>query len=328
MIKNVLIVVICCFLSLSDGYAQDNNFKKTFEKEVTKKDPRSNAMFKLAKIPWAPVELPSWFFNPPKDGVYGVGISDPDMERKEAYEMAELRAKAMAGLFTNVRVRYIKDNYASMREDQRSELYTEKFDTYGRIDTRLKGSFEIVDTLFTDYNEAVVLVKFNESKLLPKETINIEGKILFIEFTYGIKSEFQNKYELTVEAFSGRKKLNDFYYNLYEVGSKYNYISKLNGKEFDAPGFYYKYTFPGSDKPTYCNNGIWKEYVKRVLREMQYLAESSSFHMQESGDSHTSGKEEKLFRQTANRNYSFGLQNIVFKNDTIEVNINGMILDK
>jgi len=321
-------LLIALVVLLSPVLSQEKNFEKTFDKEINKKGRLNSPKFKHISIPWQPAELPGWFFSPPQNGLYAIGISDPDMPRDSAYAMATVRAKAILGLLNKARVRYVKDSYSSVHEDTRSSLYKEKFDTYSKFDTKFKGDVEIVDTFFTVYNEAIVLVKMKRDRRRNKRYVKADIGLVTIEFVYGDRFEYQNKYELEIKEYKGKSVLEDVYYNLYEVNKRYNYISRYQNQEFDCPGFYYKYNYPpAGDKPVYVDNGLWKEYVKSFLREIQLMAEVQSFHLQQTGDSY-SGKDEKLYRQTANKNFSFTINNLSFKGDTLKLDLNGMILAK
>lgn len=326
--KKFYTLLILSFLLIPTLDAQDKSFEQTFEKETGSKNKQSDKRerFHHIDVPFQPAALPAWFYNLPQDGIYAIGISDPDMEKDTAQSLALLRGKAILALMHKTRIRYIKDSYSSMRENSRDQLYTEKFDTYAKFDTKLQGDFIVVDTFITVYNEAMVLLKFLKEKKRAKEFVTINTKLLTLEFVYGNRSEYQNKYEITIDELKGKKKIENAFYNLYEVNKRYNCESIYQGVEQRAPGFFYKYErINTEDKPFYNDNGIWKDYFKELMRQIQFTAEANSFNMQESGDVFTD-KSEKLYRQTGNQTFSFQLQKIEFKGDTLKMNVNGTIL--
>ena len=116
-------LIIATAILLTNGclFSQTNqDFNKVFEKETADRiEAVKSGKFKNVQIlSYYPDTLPKWFFNLPANNglVYAMGISDPDMELEKAKELALLRAKTNALLFSNSKVQYFRDIYTSAVE--------------------------------------------------------------------------------------------------------------------------------------------------------------------------------------------------------------------
>ncbi len=113
-------------------------FKETLEKETEKlEQDTAKSNFQVLH----PASLPEWLFNLPvstSNTLYVLGISDPGMEEEKAFQLAELRAKAIIPVFFQSKVTFIIDNYSNERIDENRDEFT----------TRYENLFSIVSTLF------------------------------------------------------------------------------------------------------------------------------------------------------------------------------------
>jgi hypothetical protein len=284
-----ILIFFLNFLTSVVGQTKDE-FEKIFLKETgSGTKGRDDGKFKnVYRLSYYPDTLPSWFFNPPPstaDYTYTIGISDPDLTPENAAIQALYRAKVMAVLFNRSQIQYFRDIYTTEYRDGRSKSYRQRFDTYFKLSASgIADSlyFTIVDQHFTRYNEAIVLIKYDQSnvnKANSSATISVVGTVFLIEAQIGDAFEPQAEYELTSAMKIPDSPMITSYFKFVEKGTKFLSQSEFMGNAMQFPLYNYKYTNPSwssNIQPLLSYNGLWSIYTQRLLRHLTITTEDKS----------------------------------------------------
>ncbi|MBI9055000.1 MAG: hypothetical protein JEY96_14345 [Bacteroidales bacterium] len=290
-----------------------------------------------------PEKLPEWIFNPIQIGesIRVVGFSDPNMEKKEAFKLAVLRAKAMYVLFNHASISNITDDYTNLHESRKYSLYSTKFQDFSLS----KASFAynnsdvtIIDTFYTKYNEGVVLIEIQNVQLEKDklDTLLIRGEHLqvFIErnfqkekiefFNFFIKDDISNSDSLDLVS----------QYNYRRVNRSYD-ISSIYGDsiiDFEERTYNYRTELEFAKDSTNSElnefrltRGLWNGYVSGLLSNITTLSKLLSSQIKNSNDFYTL-KSEGLIRTVARNKVSFGFNDFKMYENQLYIDLNGQIL--
>ncbi|MCG8411207.1 MAG: hypothetical protein MI739_07980 [Bacteroidales bacterium] len=286
-----------------------------FDKEFL----NTNDSIDLTKVLYdkIPENLPDWIFNYTKDPKKVIGISDPNMDRIKAFDLAIFRAKAIYTLLNHCKISNINDNYNNLQEAAiNATCKSTKFQDYLLAEGQLTyndSAITLIDTFFTKYNEAIVLIDFNtKSSLTKTDTIRIKGEYL----------------QVFIEENSSKEKVSFFNFNINEktvsdtlqIASEYNYKQVNNCYNIfstyknDWISFYkrpYRY-----QSETIINNqinelyafnlsrGLWNTYLSGILTNISFVAKQLSGKVENTSDSYSS-KNQSLIRTVTTDSISF-----------------------
>lgn len=334
LLKFLTGTAILLLISLSNiGFAQDQKkFNEILEKETSSKSsPQNNNKFRnITNLSYYPDTLPSWFFSMPTNGVeyYALGISDPDMELPKAKELALIRAKSCALMFSNAKIQYFRDIYTSAQEAGRYTNLRQRFDTYFKISassTLSNAMFAVVDTHFTRYNEYLVLIKYTPNMEVTDSTFNLTaiGTSLFIEASVDDAYEDQAEYEMmfTQQPPQGEPQKAHFLHR--EKGSRFLSYSAFHGLENEYPVYLYSYASPSWTTARHAftsYNGLWSVYTREFLNYLTLNSQQSSIKLKNMGEQYSS-ELSTLTREIASFTARLNINGINFDSDTLKLNI-------
>ncbi|MGE0077485.1 MAG: hypothetical protein AB7S48_06470 [Bacteroidales bacterium] len=309
------------------------NLNKVFENEANAKKSakKNNGKFKnVETLSYYPDTLPSWFFTLPVNGVeyYAMGISDPDMEVSKAKELAIIRAKSNALLFSNAKVQYYRDIYTSAEESGRYTNLRQRFDTYFKISASSMMSnemFAVVDTHFTRYNEYMVLLKYTPNLTAFSDTFNLTavGTTLFIEASVDDAFEQQAEYEMMSICQPNQCEQQKAHYLYREKGSRFLSYSAFGGDENDYPVYVYTYASPFWTTARHAftsYNGLWSIYTRQLLNYLTLNSQQSSVKLKNMGEQYSS-ELSSLTREIASFTAKLNINGINFDSDTLKLDI-------
>lgn len=314
--------------------------KDVFNKELGDVDDTLNAARKLYDR--IPEKLPDWVFNPIVigDKIQVVGLSDPNMDKNQAYEQAVLRAKAIYAIFTLSAVSNITDDYTNLHESGKYSLYSTKFQDFSLSKAEFaysNSTVEILDTFFTKYGEGIALVEINIKKADENntDTLLVKGEHLqvFIERNFRKeKIEFFNFYVKDKQSDSSSIDLVS-QYNFKRVNRSYD-ISSIYGDgviEFEERTYNYRsemdFVKDSTDSELNIfslNRGLWNAYITGVLSNITVLSKQLSSKVKNSNDFYTL-KNEGLIRTVARNKLSFGFNDFKMYENHLYIDLNGQI---
>lgn len=331
--KRKLIIATVILLSNGCLFSQSQqNFNKVFEKETADRvEAVKSSKFKNVQIlSYYPDTLPQWFFNPPVNRglVYAIGISDPDMELEKAKELALLRAKTNALLFSNSKIQYFRDIYTSAAEAGRYTNLRQRFDTYFKLSTSAlvnNEMFAVVDTHFTRYNEYIVLLTYNPSNASSTDSINLTAvsTSFFVEASVDGAFEEQAEYEMMSIMRPKENAQNKAHYLFREKGERFLSYSNYNEKENIYPVYVYTYASPYWSNPRRAftsYNGLWSIFSRQFLNYLTLNSQNSSIKLKNLGEQYTS-KSTSLTREIASFTARLNINGINFDSDTFKLDI-------
>ena len=330
-LKLILLLSLCSFsITPANGQTKES-FEQIFLKETEGKESKtSKEGFKnVTRISFYPDTLPTWFYNPPQssnDVVYAIGISDPDLTPEEAAEQALYRAKIMAVIFSKTKFQYFKDIYTSEYTEGKYSYYRQRFDTYFKVSTSAyvsEANFSVVNQHLTKYNEAVVLVRYQNSSANDNSNDKILysaiGTVLYVEVQVENAFEPQAEYELlaTIKPLSGQ--MQNSKYTYIEKGNQFLPKSEFLGKEVEYPLYYYKYSnpsWPSNTEPLLSYGGLWSAIIRNMLKQFALSTENSSVKISTVGQQYNP-EMANLTREVAIKNAKIKLNGIEFGRDSV-----------
>ncbi len=335
----VLIVVINLFAGSVSG--QNKNFEKIFEKETSgSKVVESTKFNNISTLSFYPDTLPNWFFTPPEsslNGIYAIGISDPDMEPTKAKEMAIHRAKAMASICLNAKLQYFRDVYTSVKESGRYTDYRQRFDTYFKISSLSKindESFAVIDSHMTRYNESMILIKYtpNQTRAIQDKLLSVVGTVLYVEAQLDDAFEVQAEYELLSAFRQPEKNIQSAHYLYREKGNDFLSNSEYLNSVIDFPVYIYKYASPNwneNTRPLVSYNGLWSKFTREFLRNLTLTTEQTKTKIKSLGEKYNP-EISNLTREIVSYKAQLKLNGIVFERDSMKLNlsVNEIISEK
>lgn len=332
-LKRSLIITIDILLVNGCLFSQSlQDFNKVFEKETAERiEAVKNGKFKNVQIlSYYPDTLPRWFFNPPANNglVYALGISDPDMEMAKAKDLALLRAKTNALLFSNSKVQYFRDIYTSAVEAGRYTNLRQRFDTYFKLSASAlvnNEMFAVVDTHFTRYNEYIVLLSYNPSNTSGADSINLTAisTSFFVEASVDGAFEEQAEYEMMSIEHPTANTQQKAHYLYREKGERFLSYSLFAQAENDYPVYVYSYASPYWSSPRRAftsYNGLWSIFSRQFLNFLTLNSQNSSIKLKNLGEQYTS-ESTSLTREIASFTARLNINGINFDSDTFKLDI-------
>lgn len=212
------------------------------------------------------------FFNPIPSGdenaIYSVGVSDPYANDSVALMQAKARAILLASVFNGCRLSGVFDNYDnSGNTGKLQELYRMK------SIAPLIGSFTIVDSLQTRFNEKILLVKIDKTG---KDTLTKNILIELFKTQRKLDYGTQIDYNIKVEE---RYDNVDFSYIYTNVDGSFEIISKLDKNRSKVPPGIYQYEQNSSDSTKNVvylqHKGLWCGILQAFTNELALQASTS-----------------------------------------------------
>jgi hypothetical protein len=338
---------IFSFVFLTSVYvqAQDNsmnntemdysNFKTTLIKETNS---YAKDILVQPRNTLHPVNIPDWFadFSLANDQcLYAFGISDPGMEKDTAFQLAMLRAKSLIALMVHPVVASLTDNFAKEKSDDRSDEFTTKYENLYRIDSSIEApeeAFEIADSCFNSFGEAIVLLKYHLNFINHAEIehISITIDAYQVERQKHNQFETQERLSMTVSACSlmDTSHKETFSYSCISYNNLYEIESQINNREIKVPYFYYRYAVKndsttigdennGSEKLSY---GLWKALAEQVVQKIILLSQPFAANIKQVGDQYST-ENKSLSREISEAHPSFKLINLNISNNYLAVDM-------
>lgn len=300
-----------------------------------------------------PTDLPGWVTNIPKTNnkkIYAIGISDPKMEKKDAYRLALLRAKAMLSLFHNSNIKQVVDLYESQKE-QGAEMNAQKLEKLSKIYSKYvvdSAQIEIVKKIYTVDQEAIVLIKETVPKLDTaryKDTIIVESNTFMQEFKIDEASKSVKNFILGTFEIDGRTKDTLKFY--YECADENNIDFTITATFMDSvfTNFNTMHEYRNTTESEvnaaeflgYSNlkKGLWKAYFDAVLQNMIALTNIMATKTKNAADAYKNdgtndyaSKDEHLYRNISNNSISVALKDIVISKNIFWVKMVTVSFDK
>ena len=309
-------------------------FKETLESETEKLEQdtaRSN--FQVLH----PASLPDWLFNLPastSNTLYALGISDPGMEKEKAFQLAELRAKAIIAMFFQSKVTFIIDNYSNERIAENRDEFITRYENLFSIVSALSASpanIEIVNKEYTSFGEALLLIKFS-----PRITEEHADRILLEINSYEVERQKYNTFEIEEKfdltgSFAGP--VNDssktnFYYSFHSLNNLFEISSKYMGEEYQFPYYSFKYQGQSMEDNTIfetsinnkLNYGLWKAYIETLVQKIFNMSLAFAVDIKRVGDDYTSESQD-FSREVSEANMSFRLNKFYIYNNRLSLEI-------
>ncbi len=331
-ISIIIFSALTTFLTGNLSGQDKTSFEKTFLKETQGAEEDKSIKFKnISSLSYYPDTLPSWFFTPPQSSInciYAVGVSDPDMEPAKAKEMAIHRAKAMAGIYLNVKMQYYRDVYTSEKQNGNYTDYRQRFDTYFKVSSLQKindASFAIVDSHMTRYNESMILIKYAPESFpeIESNMLSVVGTVLYVEAQVEDAFEIQAEFELLSALRQPEQQMQSAHFLYREKGNKFLSNSEYLNSPVDFPVYIYKYASPEWNKntpPLISYNGLWSKFTRELLRDLTLKTEQTKIKIRQLGEKYNPAMS-NLSREIVSYFAQLKLNGIVFERDSMKLNL-------
>jgi hypothetical protein len=308
------IVILLASLAFANSYAQNvsktgliDKDKSDYEQNVFNSafDQTDDTLESARKLyDRIPEKLPDWLFLPDEQNKVSriIGISDPNMNKEEAFKQATLRAKAMFALFNYSNTSNITDDYTNLVESGKYSLYTTKFQDFSVTKVKLpynNSDITIIDTFYTKYEEAIVLIEFNYQDYSPNhpDTLHVKAEHLQVFTERDFKKEKIDFFNLAIK--------DKIHTDTSELVSQYNY--RVVNKEFDISSIHGNQIISFKDRSynyrTEINflqdsldidynfhrlsQGLWNGYITGILSCFSNLSKDLASNVKNSNDFYT-----------------------------------------
>ncbi|MFC2096451.1 hypothetical protein ACFLQ3_01980 [Bacteroidota bacterium] len=317
--------------------------KDKFEEDVFNKefgDDLDTADLTRKLLDKIPDKLPDWVLGFYNNQNRIIAFSDPNMDKKDAYQQAILRAKAIFALMNYSTISNITDDYTNLKESGKYSLYTTKFQDFSLAKAEIAyndSSVVLVDTFFTKYNEGVVIIDFNYQvdSNKNKDTLVIRGEHLQVFSERNFKKEKVEFYNLSIQDNLEKDSVDflaQYNYKIINRGYDINSIYGHNIIEFEERSYNYRTDIeftPDSanlEENYYrLNRGLWNGYLTGVLKNITTLSKQLASKVKNSNDFYTL-KNEGLIRTVARNKVSFGYNDFKLHQNQFYIDLNGIIL--
>jgi hypothetical protein len=342
-----ILLISACTLSLNAQNTKKNRSKSAdedkakyekdvFNKEFEEKSENQNPQRLYDLIP---ENLPSWFFDPITVNPFRIiGISDPGLERKDAYKQAVLRAKAIFALVNQSTISNIADDYTNLHESGNQATYETKFQDFTLTKSLINynnQNITVIDTFYTKYNEGIVLIEFAFTNSLSPDTLEVKGEHLQIFTERGNRKEKIEFFNLSVKDSKNANdsSANSLQYNFRKVNRNYDIVSQYGSKMIDFPdrSFNYQSTIDfvkdSTDTDFQAHSlalGLWNAYLCGILNNITQLSKLLASHVKNSNDFYTL-KNEGLIRTVARSKARFEINKFKLIKNQIYIDLYGEI---
>ncbi len=253
------------------------SFKKDFREEFGENKTPHHSVSKVVTYKPA-VKLPDWFFD--FSNLYShqnlsIGISDPGLDSTAALEQAVLRALAIASFSKNCSVQNISDNYYFDHSDSKT---IGKFNSFTSCNSQESLGYKVLETMFTDNYEMIVLVETTSDKQdLTHLICNIE---LFQSETHGA---LVSKLFLNIEAKNSLDETVSASWMLNENSKSYEIVSLWQASQLTPMKAKFKYERlkekPADREMNFAFDtkyGLWYAYINALTANMEQMEVFSS----------------------------------------------------
>lgn len=318
---------------------KQNYEDKVFNKEFGEDDDTSNLERKL--LDRIPEKLPNWLFeNSHNNAIRIIAFSDPNLDKKRAFEQAILRAKAIFALFNYCTVSNITDDYTNLVEQSKYSLYATKFQDFTLSKSTLaynNSNISILDTFYTKYNEGIVFLEFNyiSESDLNKDTIEVKAEHLQVFIERNFQKEKVEFFNLSIKDNLDTDST-DFIsqYNYKIVNRKYD-ISSIYGKDiidYEERTYNYRSEIEFdkdslSNELNYyrLNRGLWNSYISGLLSNFTSLSKFLATHVKNSNDFYTL-KNQGLIRTVSKNKVFFYFESFKLIDNNLYIELNGKVI--
>lgn len=310
--------------------------KEVFNKEMGEEQDKQNHQRMLDLIP---EKLPNWFFNPVSINPYRfIGISDPGLNRDEAYKQAIIRAKAMYALINFTVLSNIADDYTNLRESGNQAMYETKFQDFTVAKAKVpynNKEISIIDTFYTKYGEGIILVEIIASNQSNPDTIEVKGEHLQTFTERGNRKEKIEFFNLMINdsKFSNDSVENSLQYNFRKLNRNYDVVSQFGSRIIELPerSFNYQseieFVKDSTDTDFQANIvalGLWNAYLCGILDNFTTLSKQLASKVKNSNDFYTL-KNEGLIRTVARSKAHFEVNKFKLIKNEIYIDLYGEI---
>lgn len=243
--------------------------------------PESDAQNNDKNLSPSSFTLPAWisdFRQVSADAPLIVGISDPGISNKLAYNQAHCRALMLAKLMNASDIGVFTTLFESMSENKRYQHLTNKSGKYLRFyriqscQSNYAPALMLIDSTTTIYGEKILLFSIHpaDSDRPQLATPDITIDFMNMEFNAGKDYTRDSFYALLSNSDTCQSE-----YRIYKTDEISAIESAFDDKKLDFPFDYYKYlpadnkqqsnripTFNGSAKLYY---GLWKAYLEALV---------------------------------------------------------------
>ena len=307
--------------SLSSIKAQ-NRKVKTMEKDTLSDQNKSNIPSYIV-----PEILPTQFsnFSRPKDGsILSLGISNPGNARKGSMKIAKHRADLLFTMLKDVQI----ENVTEIYNKRTSGTYVQEKKHFREL-TKFSSSFQgkvtktVIDSFFTKYGEAVVLVKYLSETSDSSKTISVKGNS-FAVYESSVRSSLHH---FTLEYYAGKTtdSLEDSsYYHFRNYKNRYSLVSRYNKDTLPSRYDYYYYQTniqPGSAKETVLRTryGLWNAFVGSFIRKAIFNAKQKAVKVKNLEELYSEKVNEELSRIIVREKLSMKLKALYLHNNELSV---------
>lgn len=310
---------------VDDGFLLHNDFVKTFEDE--QKQQGNVEMPAEPKFLLAPAWfVPQWIVNFSNAGQiegYMIGISDPGLDEEVAARQAELRAVSLHLLLQRVNVKNLTDYYSNEVENVDVSMY-EYFSRATAQSDML--DYTIVDSAKSNFGEKIYLLKFGTTPVpSPKwgNKLSLRTDLYKGEIQYRDQTEYKAHFQLVTTNAAGDTLLD---YMLTEIGSNFETLSYMEGKELIGSTYPYVY-IPGHNEKNeeikcYLAGGLWKEFYKSLLNQILNLSQINCSKVGKMSE-RMQPSFEKNTRNLSNNLLRFGLHSFSIEKTFVKVEMSG-----
>jgi hypothetical protein len=307
----------------SNGQNLKDKFQKdVFEKELGYKSSKTQRhSHSSAFLYTSPQNLPNWCSQIPASSnreIFAIGISDPGMDTAQAMSMAIQRAEIMANLFRKSTVQLLCDFYVSDDDHIKKSIYEHGAQIYAYLPAT-KGTTEVLQEHFSEFHEAIVLIKYTPPRLVSKKKLSvIRAEVYRSDMERNKRGEFKTIYELILKNHFNLNQAPVFY-EATEIGNHKEVLSIQENDTVFVPIYNLKYKADSSYST--LSHGLWSCYYKQTVdyildrarekpENIRYLGDD---YMQSTIEKQVLGKSENLVKTT--------LRSISFSENALKVGI-------
>jgi hypothetical protein len=308
-------------------------FKGTLQKEIQQeaKDTISGKQI------LHPASLPDWlFYTPTSDGniLYSIGISDPGMPEKKAFQLAALRAKSVIAFLLHPKITGITDNYSKEYSAGSADKFTTKYENLFQISSNLfvsENNTEQIEGFYTSFGEAIVLLKYNitgveliyDSALTLAEVYQVERQK---------NNVFETEEKITVDSHPANPGdtalIRSYTYSIHTLNNLLEINSQMNGEAIMFPYFNFRYlgieekevAEPENNLSAKLNYGLWKTYIETLVQKILFLSQSYSVAIKQVGDDYST-ENKNLSREISEADPSFKISGLRITNNYLSVDV-------
>ncbi|GEM_PF-5331378 len=277
-----------------------------------------------------PQILPHWFHFPPassKDTLYSIGISNPGMKKNKAMKLSRMRAKGIIAILHGTQIQNVRDVYSFKKQGSTSFSYKSTYQGMTRFQSQLAcdSNFRVLDSCFTKYDEALVLMRYSKPKaglksIKKSDTLHVTGEL----FNYSMTATRDNLHHLMLEMdlrYHHDSTTDHLSYQYRNYHGKYGIKGQYNDSSLSVSKDYYYYKAGGNLKDTIVNDairfpyGLWNQYYERLIRTITGISLEKSVTLEDLTQIYSNISKEELIRTISDNTLRFRINsNSILKN--------------